>query len=68
MKIRSPQAELQCSALVVVTLCKYAQQGYVFDRIGLCTYVYVYIFMYVRICIYIYIYIFFSFNQQNLLL
>ena len=31
--------------LNIVTLCAYAQQGYAFGRIGLCTYVYVYIFV-----------------------
>ena len=35
--------------MLLVTLCAYAQQGYAFGCISLCTYV--------RICIYIYIYL-----------
>ena len=31
--------------LPIITLCAYAQQGYAFGRVGLCTYVYVYIFV-----------------------
>ena len=29
------------SLIIVITLCAYAQQGYVFGRVGLCMYVYV---------------------------
>ena len=33
---------------LIFTLCMYAQQGYVFDRVGLCMYVYMHV--YVLIC------------------
>ena len=39
----------------IITLCAYAQQGYVFGHVGLCA-------VYVRICVYIYIYVY---QQKN---